>query len=61
MTVADVIQVKRALKARKVPSAATLERWVLEGGCKATDGCWVEHDGQCEHGCNSWFIELGLI
>jgi hypothetical protein len=32
-----------------------------EGGCEATDGCWVEPDGVCEHGCKSWLIVLGVI
>ena len=32
-----------------------------EGGCEATDGCWVEPDGSCEHGRPSWLLVLGLI
>ena len=32
-----------------------------EGGCEATDGCWVEPDGTCQHGCQSWLLKLGLI
>ena len=32
-----------------------------EGVCDATDGCQVEPDGQCPHGCSSWLVELGLI
>lgn len=43
------------------PSLATLERWMEEGGCKATDGCWVEPDGECEHGARSWLLVMGLI
>jgi hypothetical protein len=31
------------------------------GGCEATDGCWVEPDGHCEHGQPSWLLALGLI
>lgn len=31
------------------------------GGCDATDGCWVEPDGTCEHGHPSWALRLGLI
>ena len=27
----------------------------------ATDGCRVEPDGYCPHGCPSWMIVLGLI
>lgn len=44
-----------------VPSAKTLEKWDSEGGCKAIDGCWVEPDGVCPHGYNSWLLELGYI
>lgn len=43
------------------PEVETLYRWMDEGGCEATDGCWVEPDGVCEHGCNSWLLEMGLI
>lgn len=43
------------------PSLETLLAWEDEGGCEATDGCWVEPDGTCPHGCQSWLIELGLI
>ncbi len=34
---------------------------MAEGGCEATDGCWVEPDGICEHGKKSWLIVLGMI
>ncbi len=43
------------------PSAEDLELWMYEGGCYATDGCWVEPDGVCEHGYPSWLLYLGLI
>ena len=46
---------------RRRPSLATLRRWDNDGGCEATDGCWVEPDGVCEHGCKSWLLALGLI
>jgi hypothetical protein len=46
---------------KKEPSLETLMEWESEGGCEATDGCWVEPDGTCEHGCDSWLLELGLI
>ncbi|KKM64983.1 hypothetical protein LCGC14_1495930 [marine sediment metagenome] len=45
----------------RVPSIATLEHWQEDGGCKATDGCWVEPDGTCEHGAESWLLRLGYI
>ena len=50
-----------AQKTQKQPSLAQLERWVDRGGCKATDGCWVEPDGICPHGCKSWLLVMGLI
>lgn len=45
----------------QVPELETLMEWEAEGGCEATDGCWVEPDGVCPHGCRSWLLELGLI
>jgi hypothetical protein len=32
-----------------------------EGDTDATDGCYVEPDGVCEHGHPSWPLYLGLI
>jgi len=46
---------------KKAPTMATMRRWADKGIGKATDGCKVETDGHCPHGCPSWFIELGLI
>ena len=43
------------------PDFETLEEWLMDSGCEATDGCWVEHDGHCPHGKPSWFLKLGLI
>lgn len=48
-------------KRTREPGMATLERWMDTGRAKATDGCTVEPDGYCPHGCPSWLIELGLI
>jgi hypothetical protein len=45
----------------QAPDIETLMEWEEEGGCEATDGCWVEPDGACEHGCQSWLLVLGLI
>jgi len=56
-----ILNARNKLKHRKQPSQATLERWMNNGGCEATDGCWVEPDGRCEHGCESWLLVLGLI
>lgn len=52
---------KQSKKARKTPQLTTMERWMDEGGAQATDGCWVEPDGICPHGCPSWLLEMGLI
>lgn len=46
---------------RAEPSLEQLMEWESEGGCEATDGCWVELDGTCPHGCQSWLLELGYI
>lgn len=43
------------------PDMEQLEEWFFDTMCEATDGCTVEHDGTCEHGAKSWFLELGLI
>ena len=45
----------------RAPSVARLREWDRDGGCEATDGCWVEPDGECEHGHPSWLIRMGLI
>lgn len=44
-----------------IPTIATLRRWNSDGGCEATDGCWVEPDGKCAHGHSSWALRMGLI
>lgn len=43
------------------PSTEQLEEWLNDSGCEATDGCWVEPDGICEHGKQSWLRVLGMI
>jgi hypothetical protein len=43
------------------PSIEDLYEWGLDNGCEATDGCWVEPDGVCEHGHPSWMLKLGYI
>jgi len=50
-----------AVSSEEPPDIETLMQWEAEGGCEATDGCWVEPDGNCEHGHKSWLLELGLI
>lgn len=43
------------------PDLETIEEWMWEdGGCEATDGCWLEPDGICPHGHPSWLLKLGL-
>jgi hypothetical protein len=44
------------------PSPEELLRQLQEdGGGEATDGCWVEPDGHCNHGTPSWLLALCLI
>ena len=44
------------------PSLEELVEWNDDdGGCEATDGCWVEPDGTCRHGHPSWLLVLGMI
>lgn len=43
------------------PSVGQAMEWLDEGGAEATDGCWVEPEGTCEHGHSSWLIGMGLI
>jgi hypothetical protein len=45
----------------KRPSVGQLKRWMNEGGCETPCGCWVEPDGTCEHGEQSWMLIMGLI
>ena len=44
------------------PDLEQIEEWMFEdGGCEATDSCWVEPDGICPHGHPSWLLRLGLV
>jgi hypothetical protein len=61
LVTAKIRAMKPKRRTTREPSAATLERWLNDGGCEATDGCWVEPDGTCEHGCQSWLIVMGVI
>ena len=45
----------------KAPSIKTMERWSSDCVARATDGCRVEPDGECEHGHQSWIRRLGWI
>ena len=51
----------KPVKSKKIPSLATMEKWMSNGVAKATDGCRVEPDGTCSHGKPSWLLQLGLI
>ena len=47
---------------QETPTIEQLEQWMQDdGGCEATDGCWVEPDGHCPHGNPSWLLAMGLI
>jgi hypothetical protein len=61
MTIGAVLAHKATRVKVRQPSIEQLEEWMDEGGCEAVDGCWVEPDGQCEHGSISWMLKLGLI
>jgi len=43
------------------PDEDELLHWYDAGICQATDGCWVEPDGICEHGHPSWLLYWDLI
>jgi hypothetical protein len=43
------------------PDWETLEDWIMDGDCEATDGCFIEPDGVCPHGHPSWLLKLGLM
>jgi hypothetical protein len=43
------------------PSVVQLKEWLEESGCETPDGCWVEPNGTCEHGQQSWLLQLGMI
>lgn len=45
----------------KKPGLDDLEAWDADGGCEAVDGCWIEADGHCPHGCPSWMLVMGMI
>ena len=53
---------KEEVNRMRRPSLEELQRQVEEdGGCEATDGCFVEPDGTCDHGQPSWLLVPGLI
>ena len=43
------------------PTMATMQHWADNGYALATDGCKVEPDGYCPHGCPSWLLVYDLI
>ena len=48
-------------KMEDYPSIEQLDEWLCDGGCEATDGCWVEPDGWCQHERPSWLLYFGMI
>ncbi|NCA72564.1 MAG: hypothetical protein EOM91_21395 [Sphingobacteriia bacterium] len=42
---------------------ALFNEWQSECGCEAAcpDECWVEPDGECDHGHPSWFLVFNWI
>ena len=52
---------EQEMTTKKTPSLKTMERWLMDGVAKATDGCRVEPDGECPHCAKSWLIVLGYI
>ncbi|MGK9452607.1 hypothetical protein [Acidithiobacillus caldus] len=51
----------RPLRRGEVPTFHTVERWTTDGIAEATDGCTVEPDGNCPHGCPSWCKVFGIL
>jgi hypothetical protein len=43
------------------PTLEELFDMAAAGVARATDGCTVEPDGVCPHGCPSWLIHLDVI
>ncbi len=43
------------------PSIEQHEEWLAESGVEATDGCWVEPDGICQHCHQSWLRLMEMI
>ena len=43
------------------PADDDLIEWMQDGFALATDDCYVEPDGMCEHGHPSWLIRYGMI
>lgn len=41
------------------PDMEDVKEWLATGVCEATDGCWVQFDGVCQHGYPSWLLYLG--
>ena len=50
-------------KSDYVPTIQDLEEWFNDSGCPCSGECecWIEHDGICENGFQSWFLVMGLI
>lgn len=44
-----------------LPPFEDFNTWMLDSICPTPDGCEVEPDGECEHGCPSWLRLAGVI
>jgi len=53
--------IKKCTGFTKMPSEATMERWMFDGVAKSITGKRVEPDGFGEDGSPSWLVALGLI
>ena len=45
----------------RMPTLEELMEQDFDGVVEATDGCQVEPDGTCPHGCRSWMLVLRII
>ena len=51
----------RRIRKPSRPSEAEIEKWMSTGMCRALDGCVVELDGVCPHGCPSRILYYGMV
>ena len=53
--------IKKCSGFTKMPSEATMERWMFNGVARSITGKRVEPDGFGDDGSPSWLVALGLI
>ena len=56
-----LLERKYGVEIDHIPDDGDFEDWLSEGLAEALDGCIVEPDGHCKHGCPSWLLALGWI